>query len=52
MIRASMPRTSAADPTPLPAFAAPDRPVGTVWSLGRRIEMKGAFTLAEVVGRA
>lgn len=50
MARAAMPRVSAADPvpeTPAPISLAKAR-----WSLGRRFETKGAFTLGEAVGRA
>lgn len=48
MIRASMPKTNAVDPTPLPAFATDEQPSRVRWSLGRRFETKAAFTFAEV----
>ena len=47
MIRASMPRTSLLDPTPLPAFAQDDVPgrVRVRWSAGRKVN---GFLLSEV----
>lgn len=50
MIRTLMPRTSAADPAPLPGFANDGVPAQTRWSAGRRLTQKSGWTLAEAVG--
>jgi hypothetical protein len=47
MMRAAMPRTAAADPTPLVTAITGQRTARRAWSAGSLIT-KGAFTLAEV----
>ena len=46
MIRAAMPRLSASDPVPLPAFAQ-DRAIGSRWSHGVKFAPL-TYTLSEV----
>ena len=46
MMRATMPRTHAADPIP---ERKPTQTPRATWSLGRRYEQKVNFTLAEVL---
>lgn len=48
MIRAAMPRTSAADPEPLPVFAAPDPVVLATSATGLRLVKPLTATLSEV----
>lgn len=49
MIRASMPKTAAADPTPLPAFAAPQFGEVVARRNGSRLVRPLTFKLAEVL---